>query len=112
MGTADGQKVVFNSESRTWELSGNQKEKSVKATTSYNVETFKSFNTSSGEISFAELKSIYLSDAPNKEVSKIVDEIYSEDSKCDCTVCHWPSHCTWGSDCSYQKRVPCSWCCP
>ena len=110
--TGEGYTVKFNEKKGQWEyLTPVQAGENRTDAAALDPDTFKSFITANGEISSAELRAIYLSESPDSEVSTIVDTIYPERKKCNCTVCHWPSHCTWGSDCSFQRRVPCSWCC-
>lgn len=108
--TLEGEKVIFNQKNASWEYL--EKSQNSRDLQTFSPEILQSVTTSRGEISLAELKSLYLSAAPDDEIIGIVDALYDEGSKCDCTVCHWPSHCTWGSDCSYQRNIPCSWCCP
>lgn len=108
--TSSGDKVLFNGESGSWEYADKAK-KSNKSLAGVSNENIKSFSTKRGEITVEELKALYLSQAPDDEITKIVDQVYAKASKCNCIVCHWPSHCTWGSDCSHQRNVPCSWCC-
>jgi hypothetical protein len=108
--TVDGDVVVFNKETSSWVYADKSKASDNKAA-SISTERLKSVLTKKGEISIAELKSIYFSQAPDDEVVKIVDEIYADKRNCSCIACQWPSHCTWGDDCRYRRNIPCNWCC-
>jgi len=109
--TSDDQVVKFDADSQSWTPVENSKSNN-KTNKSINTNELKLIETQNGEISLPELKSIYLSQSNDDEIKKIVDTIYAKSRKCNCTVCQWPSHCKWGNDCSYQRNVPCSWCCP
>ena len=89
-----------------------QNEENVKSDTTQLVDSV-FFKLSEGElIGLSELKNIYFSEEEvSNEIKSLVDSLIIIEGKCNCIMCDWPSHCTWGTDCRKVKNVPCSWCC-